>query len=158
MAAEYPKRRPDGRAGTYEYVSVDDAVRVVALDDQQRLVLVEDDFHLQRRRVLHLPGGNCDGQEPREAALRELEEETGLIAGDLRPLGVIDPLPSITSARIFLFTATSLRTGRTRRDATEAGMTQHWRLLQDALAAVRNGEITEAGSVAALLLSERAST
>ncbi|MFI6803821.1 NUDIX domain-containing protein [Streptomyces luteogriseus] len=147
--------RPDGSVGTYEHVTVDDAVRVVALDGQGQVVLVEDDFYLQQRRVLHLPGGGCGGQDPYSAALRELEEETGLVAGDLRPLGVIDPLPSTTAARTHLFLAADLRPGTVHRDDTEAGMTLQWWKMPDAVEAVRVGRITEAGSVSALLLAER---
>ncbi|MDN3029317.1 NUDIX domain-containing protein [Streptomyces sp. S.PB5] len=90
--------RPDGSSGTYEHITVDNAVRIVALDGHGEVALVEDGFYLQRRRVLHLPGGGSGGQEPQEAALRELEEETGLVAGRARPLGVIDPLPAVTAA------------------------------------------------------------
>jgi ADP-ribose pyrophosphatase len=145
--------RPDGSPGTYEHVAADDGVRVVALDEQGRVVLVEDDFYLQRRRILHVPGGGCDGQPPRKAAIRELEEETGLIAGSVRPLGFIDPLPAVTAARTHLFLATDLRIGTVRRDGTEVGMTLQWRQLHEAVEAVRTGEITEAGSVTALLLA-----
>jgi hypothetical protein len=49
--------RPDGSAGTYEHVAVDDGVRVVAPDEHGQVVLV--DFYLQRRRFLHLPGSGC---------------------------------------------------------------------------------------------------
>ncbi|MFI2204597.1 NUDIX domain-containing protein [Streptomyces sp. NPDC020192] len=146
--------RPDGSPGMYDHVVVDDGVRVVALDQQRCLALVEDDFHLQRRRLLHLPGGGTEGQDPRAAALRELEEETGAVAGELRLLGVIDPLPATTAARTHLFLATGLTSGTVNRDATEAGMSVQWRPIPEVIRAVREGVITEAGSVAALLLAE----
>ncbi|GHB22450.1 NUDIX domain-containing protein [Streptomyces chryseus] len=145
--------RPDGVAGKYEHVVVEDGVRVIALDDDGHVVLVEEDFYLQERRILHLPGGGIGGQEPQAAAVRELEEETGLVADETRLLGVIDPLPATTGARTHLFLATGLRPGRTHRDETEIGMTvQRWKL-GDAVEAVRAGRITEAGSVVALLLA-----
>ncbi|MFD0437242.1 NUDIX domain-containing protein [Streptomyces chartreusis] len=145
--------RPDGSPGTYEHITVDDAVRVVAIDGRGQVALVEDDFYLQNKRVLHLPGGGIGGQEPGEAARRELEEETGLVAGELRLLAAIDPLPGATAAKTHLFLATDLRAGVVHRDDTEIGMTVGWAKLGDAVDAVRGGRITEAGSVAGLLLA-----
>lgn len=82
-------------------------------------------------------------------------EETGFAAGNVRPLGVIDPLPAATAARTHLFLAIDLRSGTVYRDDTEIGLTVHWWKLRKALDAVRSGRITEAGLVAGLLLAER---
>ncbi|MGC9541848.1 NUDIX domain-containing protein [Streptomyces sp. UG1] len=61
----------------------------------------------------------CGGQRPRDAVIRELEEETGPVAGNVHLLAVIDPLPAVAAARMHLFLATDLRTGTQRRDDTE---------------------------------------
>lgn len=144
---------PDGSKGAYEHVAVEDSVRVVALDGVGGVILVEDDFYLQGRRVLHLPGGGSNGEDPHEAALRELEEETGFIPDEMDPLGVFEPLAGTTAARVHLFLARGLRLGATNRDAAEIGMTvQRWEM-HDAVQAVLSGEITEAGSALALLLA-----
>lgn len=150
--------RPDGSSGTYEHVVTKDSVRVVALDEKDRILLVEDDFYLQGRRVLHLPGGGTDGQDPHQAAARELEEETGWIPGDMIHLASIDPLPGITAARVHLFAATWLRLGRSSREGSEINMSVHRMTLGGAVRAVRSGEITEAGSVTAILLAANLKT
>ncbi|MEU4113354.1 NUDIX hydrolase [Kitasatospora sp. NPDC028055] len=148
--------RPDGERGVYEHVRVRDAVRVVALDPAGNIALVEDAFYLQGTRVVHLPGGGIDaGERVEEAAVRELEEETGWSAGRVETIGAIHPLPSSTRAITHLLLATDLVPGTLRRDATEAAMTAHWHPFHDAVDLVTSGVIREAGSVAAILLADR---
>ncbi len=144
----------EGVTGTWDWFEMSDAVRVVALDGDGRVALVEDRFYLQQRRMLLVPGGGVDrAEEPAAAARRELEEETGWRAGVLEPLGTIDQPPTATPARAHLFVARELTPGVLAREPSEEGMTLHWRPLAEAVAAVREGAITEAGSVAALLLA-----
>jgi ADP-ribose pyrophosphatase len=143
-----------GAPEVYEHVRVSDGVRVVALDDGQNVVLVEDQFYLPARRMLHLPGGGLEpDEEPLAAARRELAEETGWRAASWEPLGLIHPLPTSTAARTHLFLARGLSPGGTSRDASEQWMTEHHMPLKEAVAMVRSGAITEAGSVTALLLA-----
>ncbi|MGK4581761.1 NUDIX domain-containing protein [Kitasatospora sp. HPMI-4] len=147
---------PHGRPGVYDHIDVRDAVRIVALNALGEVALVEDDFYLQDGRLVHVPGGGMEpGEEVDVAAGRELEEETGWRAGQLRRLGAIYPLPSSTRAVTHLLLATDLKRGRLHRDGTEAGMTVHWEPLAGAVELVATGAIREAGSVAAILLADR---
>ncbi|MEU7105912.1 NUDIX hydrolase [Streptomyces sp. NPDC046215] len=148
--------QPHGAEGTYEHLTLADGARVVALDGDGRVALVEDDFYPRGNRLLHLPGGGIgEGEDPRDAARRECEEETGRYPHTLRPLTVYHPMPSRTSAVTHMFLATDLGHGTARRDPTEAGMTVRWVPLDDAVRAVESGAVQEAGSVIGLLLAAR---
>lgn len=78
--------RPDGDTARYYWVEPGDAVTVVAVEDDQ-LVLVEQYRPRQRDRFLSCPvGGVEEGESFTRAAKRELREETGFEAGDVKLL------------------------------------------------------------------------
>ena len=73
---------PDGELIKREYLAHPGAVGVIALDDQDRVVLVRQYRHPVRHRLIEPPAGLIDveGEDPLLAARRELAEEVGLAA------------------------------------------------------------------------------
>ena len=93
---------------------------VVPVNQAREIIFVENYRPLLRRSLLEIPGGMIDpGETPREAARRELEEETGFRAGRLQALGWYYPSPHLARHRGHLFLGTDLTRGRTHRDPDE---------------------------------------
>lgn len=133
------------------------AVAVVALDDEGRVLLVEQYRHPVGRRLLELPAGTLDveGEEPLAAAGRELAEEADVVASTWAPLLTLSMTPGYSTEQIEVFVASGLSAvpedERTAREAEEADMAQWWVPLDDAVAACLDGRIADAKTVAALL-------
>lgn len=102
-----------------EIVERVEAVAVVAVDDEGRVVLVRQMREAVRRVLLELPAGKVDGgEDPSATARRELAEETGLRADLWRNGPVFWATPGFCTERVHLFAAEELVEG----DATpEAG-------------------------------------
>jgi 8-oxo-dGTP pyrophosphatase MutT (NUDIX family) len=145
--AEHPRAvvRPNG------------AVAVVAIDDADRLLLVEQYRHPTGRRLLELPAGTLDvpGEEPQDAAARELAEEADVVASTWAPLLHLQMTPGYSTERIEVYLASDLspvaEADRTAREAEEAHMAQWWLPFGDAVTAVLEGRIADAKTVSAIL-------
>lgn len=137
--------------GIRELVRHPGAAAVVAFAGDD-VVLVRQLRQSIRAVTLEIPAGILDvaGETPAECAARELHEETGYRAADLDHLGMIHTSLGFTDERIELFTCTAIPGG----EPEEEGIAEVVVLsLEEALQAVRDGEITDAKSVAALLLA-----
>jgi 8-oxo-dGTP pyrophosphatase MutT (NUDIX family) len=139
-------RREDPPADSdFFLLDTPDWVNVVALTDDDDLVLVTQFRHGVERITLEIAGGMVDpGETPREAAERELREETGYVARDWKQIGVIDPNPAIQNNRTWTF----LATGAAKREEPSFDATEQCRVVlapwSDTPRLVAEGRITHA--------------
>ena len=147
--------RPGGGRGVYGVMTVrQPAVFVVALTDDDEVLLVDVDRHTVGRSV-EVPSGGTDGEEPLVAARRELLEETGHRAEEWVPLGTLHALNGICEApeHFFLARGLTLVSEDTGAQAEEGIYAVRRVPLADVVASVGRGEITDGESVAALMLA-----
>ncbi len=103
-----PEEIESGRRARSDFYVLDapNWVNVVALTDDDDLVLIEQWRQGIEGYTLEIPGGMADGDEsPREAGERELLEETGYRAREWRELGSIEPNPAIQNNRCYTYLA-----------------------------------------------------
>jgi 8-oxo-dGTP pyrophosphatase MutT (NUDIX family) len=147
--------RQDDKTVEREVVGHADSVAIVALDDQDRVLLVQQYRHPTGQRLWELPAGICDraGESPLDAARRELAEEAGFAATLWYRLVDLYPSPGTCTERVRVFLARELSpaAGGTDRDAGESDLVTDWTPLADAVRRVYAGDITNGHTVAGLL-------
>jgi ADP-ribose diphosphatase len=105
------------------------------------------------RYSLEIAAGRIEpGHTPEETAARELEEELGYRAGELRKIGEFNVAPGYCEERLFVYLATGLEACEQNLDDDEEIETVRMPFA-DALARVRSGEIDDAKSIITLLLA-----
>lgn len=147
-----------------QYVEHTGAVAILALDDDGRVLLIQQYRHPIRHRDWELPAGLLDvaGEEPLAAAKRELAEEADLVAVNWEPLVSSWTTPGGNDEIIHVFLATGIAPAESAHDREdeEADIRVEWVPLADAVDAVlagrmRNGILSIGVLAATLRLRDR---
>jgi ADP-ribose pyrophosphatase len=151
---------PDGGEHPRAVVHPRGAVAVLAVDDDGRVLVIDQYRHPVGRRLLELPAGtlDVDGEAPVDAAARELAEEADLQASSWEVQLRMFATPGYSSEAWTIYRATGLSPvpddERTEREAEEADIQQWWFPMDDAVEAVLAGRIADVKTAASILAEQ----
>ena len=141
----------NGNTSTREVVHHHGGAGIAALNDRGEIYLVRQYRYALDRELIEIPAGKLEkGEDPFEAAKRELGEEAGLAAAEYRDLGYIIPTCGYCSEIIYLYAARNLSPVGQHLDADEF-LSVFTLPLDEAARMVLSGEITDGKTVAAVL-------
>ena len=143
-------RLENGREGTREVVRHHGGACVAALDADGSLYFVRQFRYAYERELLELPAGKLErGEDPFEAARRELTEEVGVTADEYVSLGEFLPTCGYCNEVIHLYAAKGLHKTAQHLDEDEFVSVLKLPLTQ-ALAMAADGRINDGKTIAAL--------
>lgn len=144
-----------GMTGRREIVRHNGGATICALDNENCVYMVRQFRSPFEKILLELPAGKLEkGEDPKDCAIRELKEETGMTAEKVTDLGFMYATPGYCSEKIYMYLATGLSNGEGNPDDGE--FLQVIRLpLKEAIDKIMQGEISDAKTIAALMKTAR---
>lgn len=143
---------PNGKLSKREIVRHPGAVALIALTDENKIVMVEQYRKPLERSLLEIPAGKLEpGEKPAATAERELEEETGYRAGKMEYISSFYTSPGFADEIIHLYLATGLEKVENPADGDEDEFVELFELtLEEALECMRNERIYDAKTLFAV--------
>lgn len=142
-----------GRLSYREIVEHRGGAVAVAVTQDEKIVMVKQFRKAMERDVLELPAGKLEeNEEPIEAIKRELSEETGYRAKDIKLMSVFHPSVGYTSEALYIFLAMNLEKGSTNFDEDE-DLEIVEIPFKEAVDMVVRGDIMDGKSIAGILLA-----
>lgn len=149
-----PVALSDGTIAEREVVIHRGAVALVPMVDANHVCLVKNRRYAVGQTLLEVPAGTIDpGENPDRTAERELQEETGYVAGRIRRIREWYVSPGVMNERMYLYLCEDLRPGPTRPEADEdlESVVVAW---DEAIAMVRDGRIDDAKTLLSLMICD----
>lgn len=138
-----------------QYVDHPGAAAVVAVDDEERVLLIQQYRHPIRHRDWEIPAGLLDvaGEPPIDTARRELAEEADLVAASIEPLVSVFTTPGGNDEVVHVFLARELTSASATfaRTDEEADIRLEWVALADVVDGILAGRMRNGILVAGVL-------
>lgn len=144
---------PDKRYSKREIVEHSGGVGVIAITDDDKIVLVNQYRKAISKTIIEIPAGKLElNEEPKTTARRELEEETGYTCESLKYFTEFYPTPGYCTEKIHIFIAEGLKPGEQRLDEHEY-IDVIEIPFEEAYEKVLNGEIVDAKTIIGIILT-----
>ena len=145
-------RMPSGRETTREIVEHADCVAIIAVDDEDNILLVNQFRKAVEKRLLEIPAGGIEpGEEPADCVRRELREETGFLPKKVERLGGFYSTPGYGTEYLHLYLATELIPSPLQAEDSESIKLVRVPL-SEIPSLITSGSICDAKSIAGLLM------
>lgn len=142
---------PNGESSRRDYIAHPGGVTIAALDENNELYFVRQFRYPYGRVILELPAGTLEkGENPKDAGVRELKEETGAICSELISLGEFYPSAGYSDEVIYLYYTRVERVEAQCLDEDEFINTVKIPL-RKAVEMIYNNEIKDGKTIAAVL-------
>lgn len=144
--------RPDSSEGEYFIVETPGpSVLIVALTDQEEIYLVKQYRYQTDSWNWELPGGQAGTENIQSAALRELQEETGLIAGSIQEVASNQVMNGLVNETGHVFIARELSQGKQHQDAEETISKARKFPINEILGFIKDRSFIDGQSISAIL-------
>ncbi len=143
----------NGKEAWREVVHHPGASAIVAIDEDNRIIMEKQFRYALNDYLLEIPAGKLDaGEDPLVCAKRELEEETGIIASEWISLGTIATSPGFCNEVIHLYVAKGLSKGEIHWDEDEYVEVERY-TFDELLQRISEEKIKDSKTLSALLLA-----
>mgnify|MGYP000859785883 CR=1 FL=1 len=146
---------PNGKQATRDIVRHPGASVVLPITDGWELLLVRQYRKPCEMISLELPAGKLDeGEAPETCAIRELQEETGYVAGKIQKVLSVHSTPGFSDEVLHMFVATQLTEGPSCPDEDEFISCRKY-TIEKCIEMVESGQITDAKTIIGIFLADR---